>query len=96
MLSGQPIDRHENATAKLGIGVSEYIFYFAERNSGAVLRYDIDADTWASSDDAGAAGHRRSNRLPSASVACTTEGCNEISDECTHSPNDLSCADDDL
>jgi hypothetical protein len=55
-LSDLPIDRHENATAKLEIGGSEYIFFFAQRNSDTVVRYDITNDTWATSDDGGSAG----------------------------------------
>ncbi len=55
-LTDLPIDRHENATAKLEIGGSEYIFFFAQRSSSVVVRYDITNDSWATSSDPGAAG----------------------------------------
>lgn len=55
-LANLPIDRHENATAKLAIGTAEYIFYFAQKGNGTVVRYDISSNVWATSDDAGPGG----------------------------------------
>jgi glucose/arabinose dehydrogenase len=59
-----PVGRSGHAAAHLDIAGSDYVFVLGQQGTDEVLRYDVGADAWASSSDAGIPGAPPASPFP--------------------------------